>query len=191
MRILLLDGSTENDTALKTTLEVIKKTLNYSNYDVKLFTLRDIKIDHCLGCLDCWYKTPGLCVISDAGKEIVRAADESDLWISLTPITYGGYSWHLKKLLDRLIVILFPLFIKIDGDIHLRRRNNKKSKVIVFGSMAAENKELEDVFKKLVSHNSINFHGKCIVKTVLGSNCTEDVIKGMVDDALMRAGVHK
>jgi multimeric flavodoxin WrbA len=132
-----------------------------------------------------------VCVINDAGSEIVRAANDSDIWILLTPITYGGYSWHLKKLLDRLIVILFSVFIKIKGEVHLRRRNNKKSGVVVFGSADSDNEELEGMFIGLVRHNAINFHDKCIVSTILCNNRSEDMINSKVVEALIQAGIVK
>lgn len=44
-------------------------TLNQMGWQVQPLVLHEEKIAYCLGCFECWTKTPGLCRIDDGGRE--------------------------------------------------------------------------------------------------------------------------
>lgn len=82
------------------------------------FPLREMKLAHCLGCFNCWVKTPGMCVEADAGRDIAKAVIRSDVAVLLTPVTFGGYSPELKKTFDRFIQLISPFFQMDHGEVH-------------------------------------------------------------------------
>jgi multimeric flavodoxin WrbA len=51
----------------------------------------------------CWVKAPGECVIDDGARSAAKKLVPSDLAVFLSPIVFGGYSYELKKVLDRQI----------------------------------------------------------------------------------------
>lgn len=66
-----------------------------------------IKVNDCVGCWNCWMKTPGRCVHKDLDtfyKQYV-AADEV---VILAKITKGFVSGNMKSLFDRMIPLFLP-----------------------------------------------------------------------------------
>jgi multimeric flavodoxin WrbA len=49
-----------------------------------------MKIHHCLGCFNCWVKTPGTCSIHDDEAEVTRRYIASDLVILASPLIMGS-----------------------------------------------------------------------------------------------------
>lgn len=191
MKILLLDGSAENDPVLKTTRKVIEKTLSDKNHDLTSFTLRDTAIQGCIGCFSCWLKTPGVCILKDAGLETTRSVVESECLILLTRITYGGYSWHLAKAMERLVSILQPYFLKVRGKITVKRCKHEKTILIAFGAVAVNSKEREDVFSELVHWNASNYSDGHYVIKVLVDGYDEKMIQETINHSFDEAGIIK
>lgn len=158
MKALILDGSRPGDNALRIANTILSEELKSRGWEIVYFLLRDTNIAPCLGCFDCWLKTPGVCVTNDAGRDTARAAATSDLWILLTPITFGGYSSNLKKAIDRLLPLLVPVFTQIQGETHHKFRYKKYANLVAVGMTTSSSIEQENVFRKLVSRNAINFY---------------------------------
>lgn len=188
MQILLLDGSKENDGILRCARDAIEQLFKSKNCQITSFTLRDLDVKPCLCCFNCWLKTPGVCVINDFGSEIVRIAMQSDLWIFLTPVTYGGYSSQLKKAIDRMPPLVLPFFIMAPGETYHNARYNN-SRLIVFGSLVQEDKTAESIFMDLVHRNSVNFDNKYGIGKILLGNYGESTIRKIVNDTLNEPGI--
>ncbi len=80
--------------------------------EVELFYMRKLEVNPCLGCFDCWLKTPGRCVQRDDMDWISTKMNEADLWVFATPLYVDGVTGALKCLMDRLLPRLQP-FIEI------------------------------------------------------------------------------
>jgi multimeric flavodoxin WrbA len=153
------------------------------------FNLCDEKIAFCTGCFGCWIKTPGECVINDAGRAITREFIESDLAVFLTPVTFGGYSAELKKALDRLIPILSPFFITIDGESHHKKRYKHYPRLAVIGLLPAADAEAATVFQTLVSRNAINMHTPAFAVETFIDGSEEAAISSKLDSVLNQIGL--
>ena len=151
-----MNGSLMDDSILNDMHEIVINELKKCGYDVESLILKDITIAPCLGCFNCWVKTPGECIIADSGRDIARKMVQNDLLIYFTPITFGGYSSVLKKALDRSIPIILPFFMKVNGEIHHVKRYDRSSSLIGVGILDAPNEEKESIFKTLIYRNSIN-----------------------------------
>ncbi len=154
MRVAVLDGSGRDDTPMKVILEEMKEKA----WRVDSFVLRNTKVGDCTGCFGCWVKTPGICVIHDAGRDIARTVIQSDLLVLITPLTFGGYSSELKKAVDRLIPLNSPFFKKISGEVHHKPRYGRYPRLLAIGSLPGRDAESEQIFRTLVRQNAINFH---------------------------------
>ena len=73
------------------------------------------KIHHCIGCFDCWLKTPGVCTIKDDMAELLKKFSESDLVVCATPLYVDNVSGIMKNFMDRLIPVADGHFAKDAG----------------------------------------------------------------------------
>lgn len=114
-------------------------------------------IKGCLGCFNCWTRTPGKCIIKDSYTEMPKYILENDIFIIITEIKYGCYTSYVKNVIDRSIGILLPFFQTVNGEFHhLPRYNNKSIKFIVIGYGKDVTPDEEQTFKDLIRGNSIN-----------------------------------
>lgn len=159
MKILILNGAHAADTELDALQELLCTELRARGHPANALVLRNIPVAYCLGCYDCWLKTPGVCRTRDAGPGIASEFINSDVVFFLTPVTFGGYSSQLKKALDRTVgLILSPFFTRIDGEVHHQVRYDAYPKLVAIGLMDEGNPEEETIFHTLVHRNAINLH---------------------------------
>jgi len=156
MKALLLDGSLKKDLDIDIIYSSILEELERKGFDVESILLRNLNVAPCQGDFDCWLKTPGECKTDDDGRDVAKKMVQNDLIIHFTPITFGGYSSELKKVLDRFIPNILPFFTKREGETHHKYRYEKRSSIIAVGFLDKPNEEKEAVFKELVYRNSLN-----------------------------------
>ena len=74
--------------------------------EVEIIDTSDMKIAHCMGCNQCWLKTPGICAIKDDYEVILQKLVEADnLWI-VSDTQFGFLDYKGKRLMDRLMPML-------------------------------------------------------------------------------------
>ncbi|MHB8170026.1 MAG: flavodoxin family protein [Thermincolia bacterium] len=191
MKVLLLNGSQQNHSTSETACKIIADELTNQNHDVQSINLRDIPIASCLGCFGCWIKTPGICVINDAGRDIAKAVVQSDIVITLSPITFGGYSYELKKALDRLIPIISPYFKKIKGEIHHKPRYKRYPGCLTIGILSEKDAEKAEIFTNLVARNAVNMHSAVYLSGILYEYQSSEEIGHELNKLLREMGVIK
>jgi hypothetical protein len=185
MHAVLLNGALPGDGFVDDAGATLEKGLQSLGWTVTSWTLRDERIGYCLGCFECWTKTPGVCRIDDAGREIARSFIASDMAIYLTPVTFGGYSSELKKALDRIICLISPFFARIDGEVHHRARYDRYPALAGFGVLPEPHPEQERIFRTLVGRNAINLHapahGSAIVYRDQEPAAVEAALRGALE----------
>ncbi len=191
MKTLLLDGSRQGQEELGSVRQVLVNELEGMGWTVDLVPLREIEIHDCLGCFDCWVKTPGICIIDDEGRDVTRALVQSDLVIFLTPVTFGGYSSELKKALDRSIGLLSPFFARIDGEVHHQPRYEHYPRLLGVGVLAEPDPESERIFKTLVKRNAINLYAPAHAAGVIVGEPGDAEISATVRALLTAVGVEE
>ena len=86
--------------------EQIRTLLPKSGGEMEIVDTSDRKIAHCMGCNQCWLKTPGLCAIKDDYEEIIRKLVEADhLWI-VSDTRFGFLDYKGKRVMDRIMPML-------------------------------------------------------------------------------------
>jgi multimeric flavodoxin WrbA len=189
LKALVLNGSENEKSAVNTVSDYLVDFLRINDHEVEVMVLRNETIASCLGCFGCWLKTPGECVIKDAGSQLPRKVIQSDLVFMLTPVTFGMYSSELKKALDRFpCPVLLPFFKKISGEIHHANRYDKYPSLVAIGVLPNPDEESENIFTTLVGRNGINLHAKAI-SSVIYSNDQPNTMKQKVIATLSKAGV--
>lgn len=143
--------------------------------------LSETSIAYCTGCFECWTRTPGLCKTRDAGRELATEMIGSDLAVLLTPVTFGGYSSHLKKALDRMICLVSPFFTRIEGEVHHRKRYDRYPSLFGLGWLAEPDAEEERIFGALVARNALNFHApRHVARVVYGGQDAAEIVRPMI-----------
>jgi multimeric flavodoxin WrbA len=190
MKVLVLNGSKTEKGTVNMVSDYLVDFLRINDHEVDVIDLRNERIAPCLGCFGCWVKTPGECVINDAGRDLPRKFIQSDMVFLLTPITFGMYSPELKKALDRFpCPVLLPFFANIKGEIHHARRYEKYPTLVAFGVLSNPDEESKSTFTTLVSRNGLNLHSTAISSIVYSSD-KPDAIKEKVMSTLSKAGVY-
>jgi multimeric flavodoxin WrbA len=154
--IVALEGAGPHDDDLSPTFETLSRVLTATGAQVRTFCLREMKLAHCLGCFKCFIQTPGICVESDVGREIAKAVIQSDLAVLFTPVTFGGYSPELKKMVDHFIQLISPFFRMDHGEVHHPPRYAHRPRLIVVGVQRHPNPREAHIFKSLAGRNAIN-----------------------------------
>jgi len=185
--ILVLDGSGSDDKDLPPILDVLSHTLKADGAQVRAISLRDMKLAHCLGCFDCWVKTPGICVEADAGREIAKAIVRSDVTVFFTPVTFGGYSPELKKMVDRLVQIASPFFQLDHGEVHHPPRYEHLPRLVVVGVQRHANPQEAHIFKTLAGRNAINLHPSSYAAEVVLATDGADALPERFESLLTRS----
>lgn len=160
MKAVLLDGSQAEDSTGQRVSAALTGQLQDQGWEVEHFALCDKKIGNCAGDFFCWIRTPGVCNVNDDNRAIAEALVSSDLMVYLTPITFGGYSYTLKSMVDHQIQNVSPFFAKVEGETHHRKRYQNNPDFLAVGWMDEADEQTEMVFRHLVQRNAINWHAR-------------------------------
>ena len=84
--------------------ERIKALIN--DKEAEIVETSSMKIAHCMGCNQCWLKTPGICAIKDDYEEIIKKLVETEnLWI-VSDTHFGFLDYKGKRVMDRIVPML-------------------------------------------------------------------------------------
>ena len=188
MKSLILNGSPKGDKLTEKICGYLCQELAEQNYEPEILNLADIEIAPCLGCFGCWVKTPGVCVIDDAARDITRTYIQSGMVIFISPITFGGYSYELKKVFDRLIPILSPFFKNVGGEIHHQMRYERYPRFLVTGILPEPDREKEEIFNTLTARNALNVKYPSWASGVLYGKQSSDELGNEIRKLVEKAG---
>ncbi|MCK9375740.1 MAG: flavodoxin family protein [Syntrophobacterales bacterium] len=112
MNILALNSSPRDHETSKTEL-VLQKFLEgarRAGATAETLYLRNYKINHCLGCYDCWLKTPGRCIQKDDMSEVLFDRYlAADLVVVASPIYNATMNARMKLFVERTLPLMDPL----------------------------------------------------------------------------------
>jgi len=192
-RTLVLNGALAGDETLEPVEEALLALLREERTEIRGYAMRDVPLAHCQGCFECWTTTPGLCKTEgDAGREIATALIESDLLVILTPVTFGGYSSEIKKVMDRIICLVLPFFRRVDGEVHHSRRYPRYPAVAAIGVLGAPDEEQARIFRSLVERNARNMDSPVTAVCVLPAGAppadVHDILAADLEPVLAHVG---
>lgn len=86
--------------------EQIDSLLANADSQIKIVNAASMRINHCIGCNQCWLKTPGQCAIKDDYKQIVQQlVGAENLWL-VTDTRFGFLDYKGKRIMDRIMPML-------------------------------------------------------------------------------------
>ena len=183
-KALILNGARDARDFTSEVCGVITSVLEDGGWETDCYTLRQIKIADCSGCGSCAFKTPGLCVLPDAANEVMSKQARSDLFVLLTPLTFGGYSSQLKKVLDRTMGMCIPIYHFHHGELHHVPRYPRSARLLGIGVAPAHDEAGARVFDLLVERTALNYHSPAFASQVLtegqGAYHLRDAVQALI-----------
>jgi multimeric flavodoxin WrbA len=89
---------------------------------------------------------------------VLRSFANSQLAVLLSPITFGGYSSEIKKVLDRSIGLVSPYLTRVGSEVHHRPRYACAPALLAVGVIRDHDAQEAEIFARLVARNAINLH---------------------------------
>ena len=100
---------------------VIRECTDVSVQDSLIFELKEMKINHCIGCWSCWWKTPGQCIYKDL-EDFYREYVRADKVVIVAELQEGFITSKMKSLFDRMIPLFLPYtHFRDGGTFHMPR----------------------------------------------------------------------
>lgn len=161
MKLTLINGSLKErhghfDKLLGQFRERLLQSSEVENLDD--YILNKMNIKQCVGCFQCWTKTPGRCVIKDDAERILISVINSDWVIFASPLVMGMTTGLLKRLNDRLIPLIHPYFSVVQGEIHHRKRYESYPKMgVVYEPALEDTQEDINLCHEIYDRLAINF----------------------------------
>lgn len=136
--VVVISSSPRKGNSDKLCDEFCKGAINGGN-NVKRINIRDIKLNFCLACRDCY--NYGNCVQNDDMNSIYPYIRQADILVFSTPIYFGEMSGQLKTFLDRL----YPLYTSIKGkQVYLIASCYENNKTFIDNSLNGLKRVLQD-----------------------------------------------
>jgi multimeric flavodoxin WrbA len=184
MKALIIDGFKEADGPGAALNGALEGELRKRGWAVESLRPAERQLAYCNGDFFCWLKTPGACSANDVNREFARAAVAADLLIYTCPITFGGYSSTLKKIVDHIVQIIMPFFTRVEGEVHHAKRYRRYPRFLAIGMLDDEDGEAETVFRALVWRNSLNMHTPASACAVVRASGSPDETMRALGEAL-------
>ncbi len=177
MEAIHLDGSAQGDPTSERIRTALSAQLEARDWDVEHVLLRKQEIGSCAGDFFCWMRTPGICNVDDDNRAIAEGIVASDLVVYLTPVTLGGYSSTLKRMVDHQIQNNAPFFTTIEGETHHKKRYRRNPDLLAVGWMAEPDERDEASFRHLVQRNALNLDARTSIAAVVTANPTGEELR--------------
>lgn len=134
-------------------LEAIQELYDES---LKVVRLGDQSIIACIGCWNCWVKTPGWCVMKDQITEFYHDYVNSNTVILLIDTAQGFINHQAKAFLDRTIPHYNPYIEIVDGECHHVARYKSYPDMVFYydteGLTTQEEQVIEDYLYRTAYH---------------------------------------
>lgn len=109
MKIVVINGShTGKNGNTNILVNAFLRGAKATGAETENILLAEKRIEHCIACKSCWFKTPGSCVIKDDMADIVDRVKTADIRVLATPLYFDNISSMMKVFVDRLMVLGSP-----------------------------------------------------------------------------------
>lgn len=111
MLILAINGSPSGQLGnTDLVLQNLLKGMESAGATTETIYLNKLNIKHCIGCFNCWFKTPGKCIHNDDMAQLLEKRTKADLIIFATPLYVYSMTGLMKDFLDRCLPLAMPFF---------------------------------------------------------------------------------
>jgi multimeric flavodoxin WrbA len=157
MKITILNGSSQTG-ALDAYLAQVTGLLKTAGHTITQIDLRDVQLRYCIGCWNCWVKTPGQCATDAASQVMDRAVIQSDFTLWAAPLKMGFPSELLKMANDKHLPLIHP-YMEVDQNEghHLRRYPRSPRLGLLLEKEARTDAEDLQIVSDIYCRTALNF----------------------------------
>jgi multimeric flavodoxin WrbA len=140
--------------------EIYKSIENLYGESLKIVRFEDSPIAPCIGCWNCWLKTPGRCVMKDQMVECYSEYINSETVILLMDTAQGFINHKAKAFIDRVIPLYHPYIEIVNGECHhIARYKSYPNMVFYFEKNGITNQE-EQIIEDYLYRTAYHFKSK-------------------------------
>lgn len=156
MKIFILNGNPKSDNVeFDNYIDKLSDVLISEGKETVVLRLRNMKINYCTGCYNCWLKTPGVCTFKDDMQQILTEYLDSDLVVFASPVIMGFISSLLKRVQERCLPLLHPfLCINNDRMQHVLRYDKYPSIALLLDRSEKFDAEYSEIIEKAFRSNT-------------------------------------
>jgi multimeric flavodoxin WrbA len=170
VKALLINGSPRLNSNSQQLLKELGKDLG-NIYDWEIVNLRDLKISHCTGCLNC--KKTGKCIFNDGFDNILLKISQSDLIIFASPIYFNSVSSLSKMFIDRFNSEYINRFV-----LKNKEKREKKKGIFILNGGSKEKKDefscIINIFDLFFKSNGIHEYKGIIIENTDNESCIQN-----------------
>ena len=160
MNITILNGNMDSST-FDSYLADLRSSLESNNHRVTQLDLRDLELKYCIGCFDCWTKTPGICSADEASQEMDRAVIKSDFTLWAAPLKMGFPTALLKKAFDKHLPLIHPYMLVDQNEAHHLKRYERYPRVGMLVEIESDTDDRDlQIITEIFSRTALNFKSK-------------------------------
>ncbi len=143
LKVLVLNGSPkgDNSSTMYVTKAFVDGIKEVTNASVEYVNINSLNVKPCIGCLSCWARTEGECIIRN--DDIVSFKEKilnADIFIESFPLYFFGMPGTVKVFTDRMLSMMNTYRghkPPMDGSsLHGLRYENKDHKFVLISSCA-------------------------------------------------------
>lgn len=111
MKVLAINSSlrTGGESRSELLLTHLVEGMRKADAEVEVINLREYDVKYCLGCFNCWTKTPGVCLHKDDMSNILLPKFlEADIVVYATPLFHRTFTAPLKTFIERTLPASLP-----------------------------------------------------------------------------------
>lgn len=153
-KIIILNGSPKKDRSvtMRVTNAFVEGLKKVFDCEIIKYNISELNIKPCLGCLSCWGRTEGECIIKDDDINIVKTKiEEADYVIESFPLYFFGMPGIMKVFTDRMLSMMNTYKgqkAPVNGESFHGIRNPKENRKFVVISSCAYT-EYEAIYEPL------------------------------------------
>ena len=145
------------DLRTKKDVELYEAIQNLYEEPLNVIRLGEQPITACIGCWNCWLKTPGRCVMKDQTSELYRDYVNSHTVILLMDTAQGFINHQAKAFLDRTIPHYHPYIEMVDGECHHAARYERYPDMVFYYDAKELTKNEEQIIEDYLYRTAYHF----------------------------------
>lgn len=164
----------------------ILKTINlYADQfeETEVVDISSMNFKDCVGCFNCWIKTPGLCN-SEENNELNLKIMNSDSLVIVSEMTYGGFSASAKRVIDKFIPNVLPHMTIVNSEIHHKKRYKKYPNLIGVAYASEISLKYKGNFNQLLNAVAHNFHSMKVNSIMIDTEYNLDNLSKNLNEIL-------
>lgn len=171
-RAVLLVGATTEGDAVRRSAAAVSHYLTERGLEVQAINLSATRIASCNGSFDCWVKTPGVCRIRDANRQVAAEVIRSNFLILISRVRFGSFDAEVQGAMEHLIPLVSPFLRAVGGETHHAIRYDCYPSLGAIGIVDRDD-EAGAIFRRRIERIALNLFSPAHAAAVT-SACASD-----------------